>query len=129
MANPLPFKDQAVTTSHTAVVAPADCRSIRIQQKQGSDPPSVAFHVYDSANSVELSGSPFAGGSNVHISAPAGTYFAKGATVAYIAASAVFTSTYTFTVFAIPMVGSPALMSGDEGSGGSPGVVPAPAAG
>jgi hypothetical protein len=109
MAQPISQADQAVTSATTNIVAPAACRAIRVQQKQGSAPPSPAFHIYGPTGSVDVAGSPFPGGSNVEIVAAPGTQFAQGQVVGQTAAVAAFTGTVTFTVFAQPVVAGSSL--------------------
>lgn len=120
--------DLTVTTSKGNILAPAACRSVRIQQKQGSDPPSIGFHIYDPTGLNEIAPSPYTGGCNVLIAAPAGTMFAAGAVVGQIASNTGSPSS-TFTVFADPVVAFPNVYVGDAGSGGGAGIVPAAAAG
>ena len=91
-----------VTSSGVAVVAPADCSAIIVQQAQGSDPPSVAFSVYSDAALANKIADVAAGqGYQFSPSGLAGAAaFASGQTVGYVK---VASGTYVFTATVVPL--------------------------
>ena len=90
-----------VTSTPVAVKAPADCSGVRVQQQQGSDPPSAKFQVYAPDGTTLLSTQQ--PGTNYEF-LPAGTpgnqAFASGQIVGYLK---VASGTFTFTVLAEPL--------------------------
>lgn len=99
-----------VTSSPVAVVAPADCLSVSIQQQQGSAPPGTTFKIY-AADGITLL-STQQSGVNYQFNAPPNTKYTAGQVVGYIA---VPSGTFVFTVFADPVVGGlqlPTTLSG-----------------
>jgi hypothetical protein len=97
----------SVSTAVVAILAPADCLSVRIQQKQGSDPPQPTFSIY-AADGVTLL-STQQGGTNYEFNAPQGGKFTSGQVVGY---TKIPTGTVVFVVFAEPVVAGLSLPSG-----------------
>lgn len=101
MANPTAL---TVTSSISAVVAPADCLAVNVQLAQGSQIQPNTFKLYAADGTTLISTNQ--GGADVQISAPQGLKFTAGQTVGYLT---VPSSSYTFSVFADPVVGGAVL--------------------
>jgi hypothetical protein len=97
VANP---QELAVTSSAVvAVVAPAACTSVTVQQQQGSDPPSHKYNLYQANLSTQI-GSTQNGGAGYTFVAPTGSFFAAGQTVGGVELPSTDSGTMLMSVFA-----------------------------
>lgn len=86
----------SVSTSNVAVNAPSDCSGVRIQQQQGSDPPSTKFTIYaPDGVTVLYNGNQGDNYEFTPANTPGRQAFASGELVGYIK---VPSGTFTFTV-------------------------------
>lgn len=108
-----------VGSSPVAVTAPYPCSSVTVQQ---SDSPLVPFVVQNPSHAVVANPT---GGAQYVFTPPAGTIYSPGQIVGYIL---IASGSHTFLARPGTQT-SLAPFTGDSGSGGLSGVVPAPAAG
>lgn len=97
------FLTITVTSSGVAVVAPSDCSAVRVQQQQGSDPPSTPYSVYSDSGLTNKIADVAAGTNYAFLpsGAPGMSAFANGQIVGYLK---VASGTFAFTVGVVPAI-------------------------